>query len=210
MTFIFLLITALSAEAQQTKKLPRLCYFGSSAPEAKKSLDPFHKRLLDLGYVEEITSASNIVTSREKSSVPPELTAALVRIRCDIILTISRPDSIARNKARADAILVLGGPVTTFQRRSIAELAAKNRMPAIYPQSDYMDAGGLMFYGVSVNDLFRRAAIYVDKILKGAKPADLPVEQPTKFELVINLNTAKQLGLAIPPNVLARADRVIR
>ena len=114
------------------------------------------------------------------------------------------------NKARADAMLVLGGPVTTSERKSIAELAAKNRMPAIYPQSDYMDAGGLMFYGVSVNDLFRRAAIYVDKILKGAKPADLPVERPTKFELVINLNTAKQLGLAIPPNVLARADRVIR
>ena len=100
--------------------------------------------------------------------------------------------------------------MTTSQRKSIAELAAKNRMPAIYPQSDYMDAGGLMFYGVSVNDLFRRAAIYVDKILKGAKPLDLPVERPTKFELVINLNTAKQLGLAIPPNVLARADRVIR
>ena len=114
------------------------------------------------------------------------------------------------NKARADAMLVLGGPVTTSERKSIAELAAKNRMPAIYPQSDYMDVGGLLFYGVSVNDLFRRAAIYVDKILKGAKPADLPVERPTKFELVINLNTAKQLGLAIPPNVLARADRVIR
>jgi putative ABC transport system substrate-binding protein len=107
-------------------------------------------------------------------------------------------------------MLVLGGPVTTSERKSIAELAAKNRMPAIYPQSDYMDVGGLLFYGVSVNDLFRRAAIYVDKILKGAKPADLPVERPTKFELVINLNTAKQLGLAIPPNVLARADRVIR
>ena len=116
----------------------------------------------------------------------------------------------AANKARAGAILVLGGPVTTAQRGSITELAAKNRIPAIYPQSDYMDVGGLVFYGVSVNDLFRRAAIYVDKILKGAKPADLPVERPAKFELVINLNTAKQLGLVIPPNVLARADRVIR
>jgi len=116
----------------------------------------------------------------------------------------------AANTARADAILVLGGPLTTAQRAAITELAVKNRLPAIYPQSDYIDAGGLMFYGVSVNDLFRRAAIYVDKILNGAKPADLPVEQPTKFELVINLKTAKQIGLTIPPNVLARADRVIR
>ena len=116
----------------------------------------------------------------------------------------------AANKARADAIIVLGGPVTTSQRKSITELAAKNRIPAIYPQTDYMDAGGLLFYGPSVNDLFRRAAIYVDKILQGARAADLPVEQPTKFELIINLKTAKQIGVTIPPNVLARADRVIR
>ena len=114
------------------------------------------------------------------------------------------------NTARADAILVLGGPLTTAQQASITELAVKNHLPAIYPQSDYIDAGGLMFYGVSVNDLFRRAATYVDKILKGAKPADLPVEQPHKFDLVINLKAAKQIGLTIPPNVLARADRVIR
>jgi putative ABC transport system substrate-binding protein len=117
---------------------------------------------------------------------------------------------VAAEKARADAILVLGGPITTAQRKSIAEIAAQKKIPAIYPQSDYIDAGGLLFYGPSVNDLFRRAATYVDKILKGAKPADLPVERPTKFELVINLKTAKQIGLTIPPNVLARADRVIR
>ncbi|HXV82887.1 MAG TPA: ABC transporter substrate binding protein, partial [Candidatus Binatia bacterium] len=95
-------------------------------------------------------------------------------------------------------------------RKRIVELAAKHRLPAIYPNKGYVDEGGLMFYGADNVDLYRRAAVYVDKILKGAKPADLPVEQPTKFEFVINLKTAKQIGLSIPPNVLARADRVIR
>ena len=92
----------------------------------------------------------------------------------------------------------------------IAKLAAKSRLPAIYSRSDFVEDGGLMSYGVSISDLDRRAAGYVDKILKGAKPADLPVEQPTKFELVINLKAAKQIGLTIPPNVLVRADRVIK
>jgi putative ABC transport system substrate-binding protein len=89
-------------------------------------------------------------------------------------------------------------------------VAAKSRLPVIYYRGSDVEAGGLMSYGVNLDDLARRAATYVDKILKGTKPADLPVEQPTKFELVINLKTAKQIGLTIPPNVLARADRVIR
>jgi putative ABC transport system substrate-binding protein len=92
----------------------------------------------------------------------------------------------------------------------IAELAAKHRLPAVYHWKEYVEAGGLLSYGTDLAEGFRRAAIYVDKILKGAKPAELPVEQPTKFELVINLKTAKQIGLIIPPNVLARADKVIR
>ena len=113
-------------------------------------------------------------------------------------------------RGRAHAIIVLQSPVFSSQRQALADLATKNRLPAIYPQTDYMDAGGLMFYGPSMSDLFDHAATYVDKILKGAKPADLPVEQPTKFEFVVNLKAAKQIGLTIPPNVLARADRVIR
>jgi len=116
----------------------------------------------------------------------------------------------AASKERADAVLVLEAPVFINQRTQIAELAAKSRFPAIYSRAENVEAGGLMSYGVSVTDLFRRAAGYVDKILKGAKPADLPVEQPTKFDLVINLKAAKQIGLTIPPNVLARADRVIK
>ena len=111
---------------------------------------------------------------------------------------------------RADAVLALGNMVLNAHRTQVADLAVKSRLPAIYYAAEFVEAGGLMFYGVDFADLFRRAAGYVDKILKGAKPTDLPVEQPTKFELVINLKTAKQIGLTIPPNVLARADRVIR
>jgi putative tryptophan/tyrosine transport system substrate-binding protein len=113
-------------------------------------------------------------------------------------------------KERAQALTTSSGPVININQQRIVDFAAKNRLPAIYPSSEFIDAGGLMFYGVSFSDLFRRAATYVDKILKGANPADLPVEQPTKFEFIINLKTAKQIGLTIPPNVLARADRVIK
>jgi ABC-type uncharacterized transport system substrate-binding protein len=116
----------------------------------------------------------------------------------------------AATKGHADAVLVLTGPVLVSQRTQLANLAVKSRLPATYQASEYVEAGGLMTYGVNVADLHRRAATYVDKILKGAKPADLPVEQPKKFEFIINLKAAKQIGLTIPPNVLARADRVIR
>ena len=113
-------------------------------------------------------------------------------------------------KERADGILMLSSAVFSAERKQLVALGTKSRLPVIYSQSEYVDDGGLMTYSVSFADLFRRAATYVDKILKGTKPADLPVEQPMKFEFVVNLKTAKQIGLTIPPNVLVRADRVIR
>ena len=116
----------------------------------------------------------------------------------------------AASDQRAEAFIVFGGGILNAQLTRILEYVVKNRLPAIYSGAESVEAGGLMSYGVNLTDLYRRAATYVDKILKGAKPADLPVEQPTKFELVINLKAAKQIGLIIPPNVLARADRVIK
>ena len=113
-------------------------------------------------------------------------------------------------KERADAVLLLGNPILNSHRKQIIDLAAKHRLPATYARPEYVEAGGLMYYGTNYNDLYRRAAYFVDKILKGAKPADLPMEQPKKFELIINLKAAKQIGLTIPPQVLARADKVIR
>jgi putative ABC transport system substrate-binding protein len=116
----------------------------------------------------------------------------------------------AMTKERADALIAFSDPLFVFGRRRMADLAAKSRLPAMYASREVVDAGGLMSYGPSISDMFRRAAVYVGKILKGAKPADLPMEQPTKFELVINLKTAKALGLTIPQSLLLRADEVIR
>jgi putative ABC transport system substrate-binding protein len=116
----------------------------------------------------------------------------------------------AASKERAEGVLVLAGAILVSRRTQIAAFAIKNRLPAIYHRSEFAEDGGLMYYGVNLPDLSRRAAVYVDKILKGAKPADLPVEQPKKFDFIINLEAAKQIGLTIPPNVLVRADKVIR
>jgi ABC-type uncharacterized transport system substrate-binding protein len=113
-------------------------------------------------------------------------------------------------KARSAALAVTGSPFMNSNQKQIADRATKSRLPAIYTRRDYVTNGGLMSYGTDLGELYRRAAMMVDKILKGTKPADIPVEQPTKFELVINLKTAKQIGLTIPPNVLARADKVIK
>jgi putative ABC transport system substrate-binding protein len=128
------------------------------------------------------------------------------------VLDIKNLETIFQTAARgqADALLVLGNPILNAHRKQIVDLAAKHRLPATYGRPEFVEAGGLLYYGTSYNDLYRRAATFVDKILRGAKPADLPIEQPTKFDLIINLKAAKQIGLTIPPKVLARADRVIK
>ena len=130
-------------------------------------------------------------------------------------LEIRRADDVEKafeeaTRARVDALVIMPDPVTRTNLQRIAALAIKQRLPSVFHIREFAEFGGLMAYGPDRSDLFRRAATYVDKILHGRKPADLPVEQPTKFELIINLKTAKQIGLTIPPNVLARADRLIR
>jgi putative ABC transport system substrate-binding protein len=116
----------------------------------------------------------------------------------------------AVTKSRAGALMTLGDPLSVRHRAQILDFAARNKLPAMYHRAEFVEDGGLMTYDASRTEMARRAAIYVDKILKGTKPADIPVEQPMKFEFIINLKAAKQIGLTIPPNALARADRVIR
>ena len=143
-----------------------------------------------------------------------ELAAAAFGVKLQYLDVLS-PNDIeaafrAASKERAGAALMLGNGILNAHRTQVAELAVRSRLPAIYNAIEWVEAGGLTSYGASIPDLFRRAATYADKILKGAKPGDLPVEQPTKFEFIVNLKTAKQIGLMIPPSVLAGADRVIR
>jgi putative ABC transport system substrate-binding protein len=177
-----------------------------------KQLELLKEVLPKLGRAAVIGTSTRQGTEQTLKEMEPAAGAFGVKLQ---YLDVQDPKDIesvfrAASKGRADAVLVLQSPVFNSQRAQIAELAVKSRLPAAYPRREFVEAGGLMSYGVSQTDLDRRAAGYVDKILKGAKPADLPVEQPTKFELVINLKAAKQIGLTIPPNVLARADRVIR
>ena len=143
-----------------------------------------------------------------------ELAASALKIKLHYV-DIGSPEQIdgafdAAIKARANPLIVLGSFILNPHRATVAKRAIESRLPVAYNAVEWVEAGGLMSYGTSFPDLFRRAAHYVDKILKGARPAELPIEQPTKFELIINLKAAKQIGLTIPPNVLARADRVLK
>jgi len=185
----------------------------SLAPEISgKQLELLKEIVPRLSRVAVFGTSINSGNAQTLSEV--ELTAKAFGVKLQYLDVLSPKDIEtafrAASKGRADAVLMLPGSVLVLQRAQLADLAAKNRLPAIYPQPDYTEAGGLVYYGANTADLFRRAATYVDKILKGAKPADLPIEQPTKFEFIINLKAAKQIGLTIPPNVLARADKVIR
>lgn len=174
--------------------------------ELLKEIVPKLSRVAVLGSS---TNPGNVESLKEV-----ELAAAALGVQFQVV-DVKGPRDLDNGfeqaaKDRADAALVLAGPVFNVQRSHVVELAVKNRLRAIYDRRDFPEIGGLMSYGTNVVELDHRAAAYVDKILKGAKPAELPVEQPIKFEFVVNLKAAKQIGLTIPPNVLARADRVIR
>jgi putative ABC transport system substrate-binding protein len=157
----------------------------------------------------EPTIPGNVVQVQEAQTTAPALGLMIRPIEVGKANGFERVFA-ALNKQLPDGLYVPGGPVMNIYRTQIAGFALKNRLPSIYSRREFIDSGGLMAYGTDLAHSYQRVAYYVDRILKGAKSADLPVEQPTKFEFVINLKTAKQIGVTIPPNVLARADRVIR
>jgi putative ABC transport system substrate-binding protein len=165
-----------------------------------------------IGVLSAQTDRARFVATEEYKEMEAAARALGVKLQISNALDPAAIDNgfLAMTKERAGAVAVIPNPRYLQNREHIIKQAAKNRLPAIYPHNLFVESGGLMSYGADFADEYRRLAIYVDKILKGAKPADLPVAQPTKFEFVINLKAAKQIGLTIPPNVLARADKVIR
>jgi ABC-type uncharacterized transport system, periplasmic component len=189
--------------------------FTASAPElVGKRLELLKQAVPGVSRIALLWQPGDVPERTEKVQIKEsELAARALGVQLQIVEVRDLADLdrafSEMTKARAGALRVLGGLMLFTNRRHLMDLAAKNRLPAMYPWREGADAGGLMSYGPDFADLFRRAATYVDKILKGAKPRDLPVEQPTKFELVINLKTAKTLGLTIPRSVLQRADQVI-
>jgi putative ABC transport system substrate-binding protein len=166
-------------------------------------------KLSRVGFLWSPTSPIAAANLKESDSVARALRLEFISLEAKESADIEKGFQVAVSKY-AGALLVEAGAFVAAHRKQIIDLALKHRLPTMYPTTRYVEAGGLMAYGIDRSEQYRRAATYVDKVLKGAKPADLPVEQPMKFELVINLKTAKQIGLTIPPNVLARADRVIR
>ena len=177
-----------------------------------KRLDLLKEIVPGLSCVAVLGASDNPGNAQALKEVEVAATASKVQLQ---YLDIRSPKDIdpafqEARKENAESVLEMGGPLLNVHRAKLVSLAAKSRLPVMWVRRTFVEAGGLIYYGVDSSDLTRSAATYVDKILKGAKPADLPVERPTKFELIINLKAAKQIGLTIPPNVLARADRVIR
>jgi putative tryptophan/tyrosine transport system substrate-binding protein len=183
------------------------------APEISgKQLELLKEIVPRLSRVAVLGSSTTPGTAQARREI--ELAAGALKVQLQYLDVLSPKDIEtafqAASKGHADAVLALTNPILNQNRNALADLAVKNRLPAIYYSAEFVEDGGLMTYSVSTTDPFRRAAVYVDKILKGAKPADLPVEQPKKFEFIVNLKAAKQIGLTIPPNVLVRADKVIK
>src|SRR5262245_50842369 len=176
-----------------------------------KDLEFLRELIPELASVAVLSNSAGPNHSLMLSNITAAAGALGVRL---LVLDAREPDEFdaafaAMTKDRVSALFIFGDPMFSVHRKRLAELAAQRRLPTMYTNRLHVDAGGLMSYGPSFGDLWRRAASYVDRILKGAKPADLPVEQPTKFELVVNLNTAKAVGVTLPATLLARADEVI-
>jgi putative ABC transport system substrate-binding protein len=183
------------------------------APEVSgKQLELLKEIIRGLAHVAVLGTSTQPGTAQELKEI--ESTAKVIAVQSQYFDISTqkdiKPAFRSATKWHAGALLLLSGPILLVERKEIIELAAKSHLPAMYFSREFVEDGGLMTYAANVTEMWRRAATYVDKILKGAKPADLPVEQPTKFEFIINLKAAKQIGLIIPPNVLARADQVIR
>jgi putative tryptophan/tyrosine transport system substrate-binding protein len=177
-----------------------------------KRLDLLKETIPKLSRVAVLWNAANPYKKTDLKEVQPVADALKVAVHTFPVQEPNGFDDVfkAATKVRAEGLLTLDDPFMIAHRTRITDLALRYKLPAVYAVRPFVEAGGLMYYGTDRVDQNRRAAGFVDKILKGAKPTDIPVEQPTKFELVINLKTAKQIGLTIPPNVLARADKVIR
>jgi putative ABC transport system substrate-binding protein len=215
--FLGLLATPGAVAAQPAQHVPRIGYLSGCPPAANaarvaafrqglRELVPRLSRVAALGMSDPLYASRLHEIERAAGALQVQLQLHSLDVRSPG--DIERAFKEARAK-RADAVVVLASPILEAHRTEVAALAAQYRLPTIYHVEEFVEAGGLMSYGVSFLDLYRRAATYVDKVLKGATPADLPVEQPTKFELVINLKTAKALDLPIPPILLLQADKVI-
>ncbi|MBI2531811.1 MAG: hypothetical protein HYW03_06270 [Deltaproteobacteria bacterium] len=159
-----------------------------------------------------VLRTSNLPGAQVLRDVEPAARAFKIELQYLDVGGLKDIESVFREarKGRAGAVLVLASPIIESQRTQVADLAIKNRLPTMFWASEHVEVDGLISYGANVVDMYRRAAVFVDKILKGTKPTDLPVEQPMRFEFIVNLKTANQIGLTIQPNVLVRANRVIR